>query len=145
MFKNNFPITKIIGFGISSIGVFFLCVLFDSLNRSWRTPGGLREDEWMLLVVGSAIFLCGIGLIAKLKWVRALLIFGLFVFVCFIGYVGLNEFFRINARERPLYFGGGLMTITLFMSFALLFYNEKLNEEFGDTDAIEDWDDVLDL
>ncbi len=145
MFKNDFPITRIIGSGITSIGVFFLSILFDNLNRPYRNNGPLRDEEWILLVLGVTIILCGIGFIAKLKWVRTLLTLSLFGFVCFMGFIGLKEFLRVDGYERLLFFGGGVMMVTIFISLGLLFYNKKLNDEFGDTDATEDWNDVLDL
>lgn len=152
MFRNNLPISRIIGISVIAIAVFIFSLLYEELRRiyeyqeyydDYSYTRKLDATHYMAISATTLVFLTGIGLILGYAWARILMFLG------FLGALGLWVFGVLlknfnNINERVSMLGFTLFLITIFISIVLLLYNKKVAPEFGDVPYKNDFDDAMD-
>lgn len=134
MLRNNLPITRILGIAFIGLSAFLFSILAHELAREAyeyeENRQRMGESEYLALVSACSALLVGVGFMLKLKWVRLVL-----VIIAFLGAGGLvitllTEFGR--GRESIIMFGAIICVIAVAVSFGLLMYNQKINEEYNE-------------
>lgn len=152
MFRNNFPISRILGIGVIAIAVFIFTILYEELRNIYQHQDyydqydyqpEMETSHYIAIFASALVFLTGLGLILGYHWARILVILGLVgaLSLWFIG-VLLRNFNNTNERISMLGFTVTLVTVSVCI--ALLLYNKKVASEFGDSPVRNEFDDAMD-
>lgn len=149
MFRNNFPISRIVGIGVIAISVFIFSLLYEELNDRFTYDNGydyspkMTEMHVAAIFIGALVFITGVGLIMGQLWARTLVIIGLVgCLALWIVGVLLKNFQNTNEQVSMLAFT--VMLTSFAVCVTLLLYNKKTMEEFGDVPFRDEYDDAMD-
>ena len=146
MFRNNLPIARIFGIAFIGISLFFFSLLLIRLTREPYYGNDFNkfgEQEIIALLCASTTFAIGLGMFLKLKWARFLATFVIFCVGAFCVYILSSEIGR-NYESTIMGISGITCCVALALSFGLLMYNRKLNDEFKDIPVEDEYDDAID-
>jgi len=150
MFKNNFPISRIIGIGLMGITIFLFGILYEEVINLYSydsyegdSNARLKEIHYMVIIGEGFLFTIAMGLIMSKKWARLLTIIALFGgLVLWISMVMIPEI--LNPRAQVSIFTFTLFLITTAFCVGLLLYNKKTIEEFGDEPFQDEYHEAID-
>ena len=137
MLKNKLPISSILGIGIISLGVFFLCLFAEMYYRSRRMDD---LEDIIFLAIGLFLAFAGVSMLLKMFYARTLLaITILLMSAAFI--------FSLGFSVRNIFITIGVVCLGLGFPFTvlMLLYNQKVSEEFGIKHQDKIDDEILDL
>jgi hypothetical protein len=149
MFRNNFPISRIVGIGVIAISVFIFSLLYEELNNrfayqdEYNYSPRISEMHIAAIFISALVFTTGVGLIMGQTWARILVIIGLIgCLALWVVGVLLRNFRNTNEQVSMLAFT--VMITALAVCVTLLLYNKKILEEFGDTPLRDEYDEAMD-
>lgn len=137
MLKNKLPISSIIGIGVISLSVFFLCIFAEIFYRDRRLD---NLEDAIPLAIGLFLAFAGISTLLKLFYARTLLaITVILMSAVFIFTIGINV--------GNIFITIGFFCLGLGFPFTVLMilYNQKVSEEFGIEHQDKATEDILDL
>lgn len=148
MFKNNLPISRIIGIGLLGVSLLPL-VLFVNMAET-IINGGYYDNKWtvVLAVVFLVFFISGVGCILALRWMRNLLTIIIVIATLIVLYLFLSSRTGFSSYvEITFVVGVSCFFLSIATTLLLLLHNRKLDEEFGSNNIdIDEYDkDILDV
>lgn len=128
--KNKIPLCAFVGVNLVAVGLFIFSIGI-SISESIQGASISLEDTLGLSIaalLGTGIFLSGIGLIMRKKWARIILNIVLFILIAFFA-IGL--FFFVTEGIRHIYWRhlisqfSVLICIAAFLAGIFLFINNR--------------------
>lgn len=143
MLRNNLPISRIFGIAFIGISTVFFCILLIELTKESYYDNRFGEEEIMALLCAGSSFTIGLGMFFTLKWARFFATLVIFCIGAFFIYILATEVAR-NYESTIMAMSGIACCVALALSFGLLMYNRKLNDEFNDIPLEDEYDDTID-